>query len=145
MKYFAFVMVLLFPFMSSAQDWFTDFDAAKEKATAENKMIVMVFQGSDWCAPCIKLSREVWETGTFQEYASEHFVMVQVDFPRRKQNALPQEQQEKNALLAERYNRNGIFPLVVVMTAKGDVAGETGYLNYSPEEYIAHLQSFTAQ
>ncbi len=141
------IVLLIFPasFMAGAQDWYTNFESAKEKATSEDKLILMVFQGSDWCAPCIKLSREVWETEAFRQYAADHFIMVQVDFPRRKQNALPEDQQTHNAMLAERYNQNGIFPLVVILTPTGKVIGETGYMNYSPDKYIDHLNSFSAE
>ena len=59
-----------------AQEWQTDFNSAKELASAENKPIILVFQGSDWCAPCIKLDREIWSSDTFKEYASEHYIML---------------------------------------------------------------------
>lgn len=58
------VFVMAFLSLSTAfgQEWQTDFTKAKEIATAENKPIILIFQGSDWCAPCIKLDREVWST-----------------------------------------------------------------------------------
>ncbi len=44
--------------MVGAQNWLTDFEKAKEEAKLSNKSIVMVFSGSDWCAPCIKLDKD---------------------------------------------------------------------------------------
>lgn len=126
----------------SAQDWQTDFSKAKEIATTESKPIVLVFQGSDWCAPCIKLDREIWSTETFKNYAQKNFVMLQADFPRRKKNALPEHQTIANAKLAEIYNKNGIFPFVVVLNNKGKVLGETSYKKTSPPTYIEELNSF---
>ncbi len=125
-----------------AQDWHTDFTEAKELAKIHNLPIVLVFQGSDWCAPCIKLDRAVWSTNEFKDYAKEHYVMLQADFPRRKKNALPVVQLGKNKVLAEKYNRQGIFPFVVVMNADGKVYGETSYKKLSPKEYITELNSF---
>lgn len=125
-----------------AQDWQTDFAKAKETATKEGKSIVLVFQGSDWCAPCIRLDREIWSTETFQAYAKSNYVMLQADFPRRKQNALPEALAEANAKLADEYNKNGVFPFVVVMNHKGEVLGETGYKKTTPEAYIKELNSF---
>ncbi|WP_405383026.1 thioredoxin family protein [Maribacter sp. LLG6340-A2] len=125
-----------------AQDWQTDFNTAKELAEAKNLPIILVFQGSDWCAPCIKLDRAVWSTQEFKDYAKEHFVMLQADFPRRKKNALSEEQLNKNKTLAERYNPQGIFPFVVVMNANGKVFGETSYKKLSPKEYISEINSF---
>lgn len=133
---------LLLALSSWAQNWQTNFDAAKESAAAQDKPIVLVFQGSDWCAPCIKLDREVWSTEAFQNYAKDHFVMLKADFPRKKQNELPDPQARHNAQLAETYNKNGIFPFVVVLDAEGRVLGETGYKKMSPEEYINHLETF---
>ena len=125
-----------------AQEWQTDFNNAKKLAGTENKPIILVFQGSDWCAPCIKLDREIWSSDTFKEYASEHYIMLLADFPRRKKNALSEEQAAANAKLAETYNTIGAFPFVVVLDSHGKVLGQTGYKKVSPEEYIKELNSF---
>lgn len=125
-----------------AQDWQKDFTTAQNLAKAKDLPIILVFQGSDWCAPCIKLDRDVWTTEEFKAYAKNHYVMLQADFPRRKSNALPEEQLNKNKVLAEKYNRNGVFPFVVVMNAKGKVLGETSYKKLSPKEYINELNAF---
>ena len=124
-----------------AQIWEKDFEIAKKIAYKENKPIILVFQGSDWCAPCIKLDREVWSTEIFKKYAKEHYVMVKVDFPKRKRNALSPTQAIANAKLAEKYNQNGIFPLVVILDAGGRVLGETGYKKTTPEDYIIELKA----
>lgn len=126
-----------------AQEWQTDFEKAKNTASIEDKPIILVFQGSDWCAPCIKLDRQVWSTDTFKEYASEHYVMLQADFPRKRENSLSETQTKANAKLAETYNKNGIFPFVVVLDAKGNVLGKTGYKKTTPEQYIKELNAFT--
>ena len=41
-------------------------------ASKESKPIILVFQGSDWCAPCIKLDREILSSDTFKKYANEN-------------------------------------------------------------------------
>ena len=124
------------------QEWQTDFNKAQQIAQEKHRPIVLVFQGSDWCAPCIKLDREVWSTDEFKKYAKDHYVMLQADFPRKKQNALPENQAKANAKLAEQYNKNGIFPFVVVMDAQGKVKGETSYKKMNPTAYIQLLDSF---
>lgn len=125
-----------------AQDWQTDLSKAKEIATMENNPIILVFQGSDWCSPCIRLDREVWSTETFKSYAKSNFVMLKADFPRKRNNALSESQKNANAELAETYNKRGIFPFVVVLDKEGNVLGETGYKRTTPEAYIAELNSF---
>lgn len=127
-----------------AQNWQTDIDQAKVLAAKENRKIVLVFQGSDWCAPCIKLEREIWSTEEFNDYAKDHFIMLQADFPRKKNNQLSVDLQEHNNKLAERYNKNGYFPFVLVLDKEGRVLGETGYKKMSPSEYIKLLESFNS-
>lgn len=127
----------------NAQDWITDFEKAKSIATEDSKTIVLVFQGSDWCGPCIKLDKEIWHTDEFKSYAKEHFVMLKADFPKRKKNALSEEQQAHNNNLAENYNKNGYFPYVVVLDSEGNILGSTGYKKSTPSAYIKLLESFS--
>lgn len=136
------LIICLFALNLSAQEWQTDLEAAKTLAKDQNKEILLVFQGSDWCAPCIKLDREIWTSEEFKKYSKDHFILVKADFPRRKKNQLETAQQEKNNKLAEKYNPKGYFPLVVVMDKEGHVLGKTGYKKVTPEEYIQILNSF---
>lgn len=126
-----------------AQEWQTDINVAKEIASKESKPIILVFQGSDWCAPCIKLDREIWSTDTFKKYAKENYIMLKADFPRRKKNALSEVKTKANALLAEKYNKQGFFPFVVVLDSNGKVLGESSYKKTTPENYIKELNAFT--
>jgi thioredoxin-related protein len=111
-------------------------------AKESNRNIVMVFSGSDWCAPCIKLDKSVWQSQEFQDFAKDHWIMLRADFPRKKANQLPEDQKMKNAQLAEKYNKNGYFPLVLVLDPNGNILGQTGYKNISVKEYMALLKSF---
>lgn len=124
-----------------AQEWQTDFKKAQNLAKEGHKNIVLVFQGSDWCAPCIKLDREIWSTQEFQDLAKGKLVMLKADFPRRQKNKLPTDQEEQNKDLASLYNPNGYFPYVVVMDATGKVLGDAGYEKTTPKEYFQKLSS----
>ena len=74
------IVAIVFSITLSAQEWHTDFETAIQISSEENHPIILVFQGSDWCAPCIKLDREIWSTEEFKTYAKDHFVMLQADF-----------------------------------------------------------------
>ena len=141
------ILLISFIFFStisaSSQNWMTDLEESKKLASEENKKIILVFQGSDWCAPCIKLDREIWSSEEFKNHAKKNYIMLQADFPRKKKNALPETQQEKNNQLAELYNKNGYFPFVVILNKSGKVLGEMGYLKISPNEYITKINSFS--
>ncbi len=136
-------LLLLTLYNATSQNWTTDLEDAKLIASQNKKKIVLVFQGSDWCAPCIKLDRDIWSTEEFRAYANDNYVMVKADFPRKKKNALSEVQQEKNNKLAELYNKKGHFPFVVILDSTGKILGETGYLKTSPNNYITHINSFT--
>lgn len=135
---------LFFLMISSlnAQEWLTNIDSAKVTAAEKNRNIILVFQGSDWCAPCIKLERDIWSSEEFKSYAKDNFVMLLADFPRKKKNKLDKKQENKNKALAEKYNKSGMFPYVIVLDKDGKVLGSTGYKKISPAEYIKLLSSY---
>ncbi|WP_405572113.1 thioredoxin family protein [Winogradskyella sp. Asnod2-B02-A] len=139
---FFIIAFLLVALQAYSQNWQTDFETSKQLASDENKIIVLVFQGSDWCAPCIKLDREIWSTQEFKDLAEDKFIMLQADFPRRKNNKLSTEQQEHNNQLAEKYNKNGYFPFVVVLNAEGNQLGSLGYEKTTPTKYFEKIVSF---
>ncbi len=134
------LLLILFIFsginLVSAQEWLTNFKDAKKIASENNKPIVLVFAGSDWCAPCIKLEKQILHTPEFIEYAKNNYVLVKADFPRKKKNQLPEVIQNQNKKLAEKYNKSGGFPLVVVLDKTGKKLGELGYKKVTPASYL---------
>lgn len=142
MKYFLLIVFILSLNTArlSAQDWRTDWDIARAEAEQANKKLILVFSGSDWCIPCIKLEKEIWESSSFTQYAEQYYVLFRADFPKRKKNKLPEMVQKLNDRLASKYNSKGYFPLVVVLDAKGKVKGQLGYEKLTPEAYIALIE-----
>jgi thioredoxin-related protein len=121
----------------SAQ-WLTDFEAAKAKAHAENKLLLMKFTGSDWCPPCMMLEKQVFSKPEFAEYAAKHLVLLELDFPRRKE--LPAEQRAANTKLAQEYGIEG-FPTVIVLDANAKPLGQFGYVtNLTAAQVIEVLE-----
>lgn len=139
-SYFSIVSLLLFNFFY-AQNWQTNFEDAKALAIKENKNIVLVFSGSDWCAPCMKLEKTVWMSEDFQNEATKSWVTYKADFPKKKVNQLPVELTEQNKKLAEKYNKGGSFPLVVLLDKNGKVLGMTGFKNVSAKDYVKIILS----
>jgi len=125
-------------------DWKLNFTEAKAQAVADHKMILLNFSGSDWCGPCIKLKKEVFESAAFEEYASKNLVLVRADFPRQKKNQLDKAQVEKNEMLAEKYNPKGLFPLTVLIDSKGDVVKEWEGFQPSTETFITDISKHLA-
>jgi thioredoxin-related protein len=124
--------------------WMTDFAAAKAKAKAEKKLLLVDFTGSDWCGWCKKLVAEVFSKDEFKKEAPKKFVLVELDYPtpakKEKQSA---ELQKQNEELQKRYRVQG-YPSILVMDAEGSVIAKTGYQEGGPENYVKHLDKFIA-
>jgi thioredoxin-related protein len=119
----------------------TNFETAQAHARSEKKLLLLDFTGSDWCPPCIMLERQVFSQPEFKEYAAQHLVLLEVDFPRRKE--LSDEQKAANAKLAEQYGIYA-FPTVVVLDSNGQTLGELGYMRGGPKAFIAALEKLPA-
>jgi thioredoxin-related protein len=121
--------------------WLYNMDEAKAEATATSRPILISFSGSDWCVPCMRLDRDLFSTAAFAQFSADHLVLLKLDFPARKRNALSAEQLAHNEELAEAYNQSGAFPLVVITDADGDVLGQMAHPLSSAEAYIQSLRS----
>ncbi|KIC91084.1 thioredoxin family protein [Flavihumibacter sp. ZG627] len=115
------ILLALMAGLYSFTDWGHDMDKAQVKARQENKLILLNFSGSDWCAPCIRLKKQIFADDRFKKFADEKLVLVNADFPRGKKFQLPKDQQEHNNNLAEKYNTEGDFPLTLLLSADGKV------------------------
>jgi thioredoxin-related protein len=133
---------LLLSLVGYSQEPTISMEAAKKQASSESKNIVLIFSGSDWCAPCIKLDRSIFQTDEFKKATDENWIVVKADFPKKKANALTAEQQKANGKLAEKYNPEGNFPKVLLLNSKGEVLGILGYEKASTTEYIEKLKAF---
>jgi len=124
--------------------WYDDIAEAKKDAATNHKSILIYFSGSDWCKPCIQLRENILNTEAYVSFAQQFMIMVQVDFPRLKKHKLSNEQTRHNERLAEQYNKQGIFPFIVILDSDGHVSGTTTYHEETPEEFIARIRSTLA-
>ena len=114
-----------------AAEWMTDLEAAKAKAAAENKAVLVDFTGSDWCGWCIRLRKQVLDTPAFETYAKDKFVLMEVDVPQNPK--FDQALLKRNQELCEQYGVSG-FPTILVINPKGDVVGGfSGYVASTAE------------
>ena len=125
------------PADEATETWMTDFAAAKIKAAAEQKPLLLDFTGSDWCGWCIKLDKEVFSQKAFKEFAADNLVLVELDFPRGKEQS--EELKAQNKALAEKYKIRG-FPTIMVLSPEGKLIEKTGYLRGGPEAYVEHIK-----
>jgi thioredoxin-related protein len=77
------ISLIFFIQIGFAQDaeMITDWIKAKEVAKKENKRILIILTGSEWCAPCKKMDKNVIEKSEFQKYAKQNLVLFLIDLP----------------------------------------------------------------
>ena len=101
--------------------WQTDFEKAKQIAKENHQLILLNFSGSDWCGPCMRMRKEIFDDKLFLSMADTNLVLINADFPRNKKNKLDAISTKKNENLADRYNPEGKFPLTLLLNADGKV------------------------
>ncbi|MDH7459904.1 thioredoxin family protein [Chitinophagaceae bacterium 26-R-25] len=122
--------------------WQTDFEKAKQTAHEKHHLILLNFSGSDWCGPCIRLHKEIFDSDGFKKVADEQLELVNADFPRLRKNQLSKEQQQQNDKLADRYNAQGNFPATILLDADGKVIKEwDGYPSHGITVFIDELNT----
>ena len=142
MKLKLLICVFLIPFFALSQEWEENYKDALSNAKITDKPILLVFAGSDWCAPCIKLDRLLFQSSEFKAYSSEHLLIYKADFPRKKKNHLSAEKEQANKKLAEIFNNKGYFPLVLLLDKEENILGTFAYENKKVTEYISLINSF---
>jgi protein disulfide-isomerase len=111
--------------LQASDIWSTDYEASIAQAAASKKAILLEFTGSDWCPPCMKQNKDVFEQSAFEDYAKDKLVLVKLDFPRRKEQdpAL----KERNQKLSTQYGVEG-FPTIILLSPEGkELARQVGY------------------
>src|SRR6187402_1522812 len=102
MKLFIFLFSIVFA--NPLPGWLTDFNQAQKIASEKNECLLLNFSGSDWCGPCIRMKKELFDSEEFKKYSDDHLVLVIADFPRNKKNKLSRELEKQNDRLADKYN-----------------------------------------
>ncbi|MGB2085816.1 MAG: thioredoxin family protein [Flavobacteriaceae bacterium] len=138
----AFLIALLFTQVVLGQNWESDWTNVVAKAQEDQKKILLVFSGSDWCIPCIRLERDLWLNKTFMAFATTDLLLYRADFPKRKKNRLSEELRTQNESLAQLYNPNGYFPWVVVFSPDLKIKGTFTYTKQSVARYIDNINSY---
>ena len=121
-----------------ANGWITDFTAAKARAKAEDKDLLVNFTGSDWHTMSIKLYAEVLSKPRFLAAVQKDFVLVSVDFPKIRTSMSKQLMAQNDELMAE----YGVvqLPIALLLDADGHPYQWISYEKGGPKHYIEALQ-----
>lgn len=153
MKKILLILVMFFgSFLVNAQEngltWHTNIDKAMAISNKEKKPLMLFFTGSDWCGWCIRLQKEVFFKKEFVKWAKDNVVLVELDFPRKKQ--LEPALQQQNYSLQNAFQVQG-YPTVWFVNS--DVKegktnftqlGTTGYVAGGPEAWISGANQILA-
>ena len=120
--------------------WFTNFEEAKTAAIENEENMLMVFAGSDWCKPCIQFKKDVLHSADFQAKMKDEVVILYLDFPARRKNKLSKEQTAHNEALAEKYNKSGAFPNVILLNENDAILGNPSFNGQTAADFANELQ-----
>ncbi|GAO45178.1 thioredoxin family protein [Flavihumibacter petaseus] len=140
------ISLLILNIMLGGPHWQPDFETAKNVAQKEHRLILVNFSGSDWCSPCIRMHKDIFESVEFNQFADISLAMVNADFPRLKAHQLPPDQQKKNEQLADAYNPQGKFPFTVLLDESGkSLKSWEGYPAEGLSGFVETIKSIYSQ
>ena len=123
-------------------EWKKDFETAKEIAQKENKYILLNFSGSDWSGPCKKLKKTHFSDTAFLNFAERNLILVNIDFPKNMKD-ISSEQNTKNEAIADQLNKDGEFPMTLLLDKTGAVIEKwSGPIPGKTSDFISHLNSY---
>jgi thioredoxin-related protein len=134
MKSFRILLPMLFLALPAAPappentelEWHTSLQEVHELSQKTHKPVFAFFTGSDWCGWCHKLQNDVFSKKEFIDWAKKNVVLLELDFPRRKQ--LPQELMQQNYGMQQALHVSGYPTVWLLYTARDS----TGNFSLSP-------------
>lgn len=116
--------------------WMTDLEAGLAKGKKEGKPVLVEFTGLAWCGPCQMMEKKVFTKREFLKKASEKFILVQLDVP-KKDSAL----RKKNQPLMRKYRVTGV-PTVLLFDENGSEFHRfSAGMFPDVDKFLAHLDS----
>ncbi len=137
------ILLVGFSITLSFSQVFENANEAFSNASSTNKKVLLVFSGSDWCAPCVQLENKILSTNVFLDFANKNLIIIHADFPQRKK--LSKEIQSQNDALAEQYNPTGAFPEIVLLRSDKSVVKKLSYSNQSTDEFINEIVPYLSK
>ena len=120
--------------------WTDNFAKAQQLAKEENRPMLVLFTGSDWCGWCIRLRKDVLSKSEFKKFAADRkLVLVYIDFPRKAK--IPAETKKRNRQLAAQYEVKG-YPTTILFGPDGK---ELGRMPGYSAQYIEALTQMLAK
>lgn len=117
--------------------WTDDYAAAKSEAVDEDRPMLLMFTGSDWCGWCVRLHEEILDEAVFMDWAKDNLVLVYVDFPRRDYRT--EKVRSQNDELDSKYDVTG-YPTLILTDTTGKELKRLGYMQGGPKTFIRAIK-----
>ena len=115
-------------------------NATLAKAKEENKIVYLLFTGSDWCPPCMSLEKIVFRSTQWQSLTQTSILVHTCDFPIRKQ--IPKQIQKENKRLSKSFNVTS-YPTQIILDPGGKVLDRRqGYSPGPVTPYVNWVKSY---
>ncbi len=119
-------------------NWFVHYDDALAAARRENKKILLLHTGSDWCGWCKRLVRDVLEKEEFKRFARNNLILLYFDSPSRR-HPMSADQREHVKQVESKLNVSGGYPGTFIFDTNGQRVGKiSGYRKL--EGYLSELK-----
>jgi len=118
----------------------TGLNATLAAANQQNRIVYLLFTGSDWCPPCISLEQKVLQSPQWQSLTQTGVLSHTCDFPVKKQ--ISKQTQQENNRLAKSFNVTS-YPTQIILSPAGKVLDRRqGYSPGPITPYINWVSSF---
>jgi len=127
--------------------WHEKLAEAQAISLKTNKPIFAFFTGSDWCGWCHKLQASVFAKPEFKAWANANVVLLELDFPKRKQlePEIAQQNNELKAFFKPRgYPTIWIFTMNLNQESKSYEISALGNLGYPSAQPGQEAKTFIA-
>ena len=141
---FVFLLVFISTEVAEAggSGWTTSVKEAVIASKKTGRPIVADFTGSDWCGWCVRLNREVFDQGDFKKWAQRNVILLELDYPKRKEQSASLKRQ--NQLMRQRYRVSG-YPTILILGADGKLLQKTGYKAGGPKVWVGNIKEVVDQ
>jgi thioredoxin-related protein len=119
--------------------WTDNIEAAQQFSRETRRPILALFTGSDWCHFCQQLEAKVLSTSAFREAVSGKYILLYLDFPRKK--TVPKDVLAQRTRLAQKYGVRGYPTLVVLINGDQYLDRISGFKSgMTTEKYISQIE-----